>query len=186
MHRISNIETAVLGLVCEKPRYGYELEKIIEEREMRNWTEIGFSSIYYVLKRLEKYGYIKSKFEGVPGKPARKVYSITNKGNKVMLETVKDFLSTTVKPHIPFELGMAYMKFLPPQDVLACLNSYLKSLDDRLNHLQDKLSFTQQSKAPFHVIALFTRPIALVKAERIWVKVFIRDYQEYNKNLRGK
>ena len=54
MNRISNIEAAILGLLCERPQYGYEIEKIIEKRNMRNWTEIGFSSIYYILKKLEE------------------------------------------------------------------------------------------------------------------------------------
>ena len=186
MPRISNIETAILGLVCEVPRYGYELEKVIEEREMRNWTEIGFSSIYYVLNRLEKYGFIKSKFKGTPGKPPRKVYSITKEGQEVMRETVKEFLSKTVKPHLPFELGIAYMKFLPPEDVISSLNSYQQSLNDRLKHLQDKLLFMNKIKAPFHVIALFTRPIALIKAEQQWVKEFMDDYCEHTKKNEGK
>ena len=50
---INERELAILGLLCEKPLYGYTIEKIIEERGMRHWTDIGFSSIYYVLKRLE-------------------------------------------------------------------------------------------------------------------------------------
>ena len=40
--------------------YGYTIEKIIEERGMRHWTDIGFSSIYYVLKRLESRNLIVS------------------------------------------------------------------------------------------------------------------------------
>ena len=51
---INEREAAILGLLCENPLYGYTIEKIIEERGMRHWTDIGFSSIYYVLKRLER------------------------------------------------------------------------------------------------------------------------------------
>jgi DNA-binding PadR family transcriptional regulator len=35
----------LLGLLAEKPRHGYELEEVIIARGMRDWTEIGFSSI---------------------------------------------------------------------------------------------------------------------------------------------
>ena len=38
-------ELAVLGLIVEQPRHGYEIEKVIEDRGMREWTEIGFSTI---------------------------------------------------------------------------------------------------------------------------------------------
>jgi DNA-binding PadR family transcriptional regulator len=57
---INKREAAILGLLCEKPLYGYTIEKIIEERGMRHWTEIGFSSIYYVLKRLESRNLVVS------------------------------------------------------------------------------------------------------------------------------
>ena len=42
-------ELTLLGLLAEKPRHGYELEEVIIARGMRDWTEIGFSSIYYLL-----------------------------------------------------------------------------------------------------------------------------------------
>ena len=44
---MTNAELAVLSLVVEAPRHGYEIEQAIAERGMREWTEIGFSSIYY-------------------------------------------------------------------------------------------------------------------------------------------
>ncbi|WP_455391860.1 PadR family transcriptional regulator [[Eubacterium] cellulosolvens] len=175
---ISNIETAVLGLVFEGPRYGYELEKVIEEREMRNWTEIGFSSIYYVLKRLEKNGLITSKLERVEGKPSRKVYSVTDRGHEVMLETVKDLLSKSVKLKFQFDLGLAYSRFLPPEDIIDCLKLYLKSLENRLEFLETKLNSVKKEHPKIHIIGLFTRPIAHLRAEKVWVKKFINEVEK--------
>ena len=50
---MSSAELAILSLIAEKPRHGYEIDEVIEERGMRDWTEIGFSSIYYLLNKLE-------------------------------------------------------------------------------------------------------------------------------------
>ena len=58
---MTNKELAILGLVAEGPGYGYQIEQVIEERGMRNWTEIGFSSIYYILNKLEKEGWLTSE-----------------------------------------------------------------------------------------------------------------------------
>ncbi|MCY7144283.1 PadR family transcriptional regulator, partial [Streptococcus gordonii] len=46
--KTSLTEELILGLLAEQPRHGYQIEKLIEDREMRRWTEVGFSSIYYV------------------------------------------------------------------------------------------------------------------------------------------
>ena len=51
--KMTNAEFAILSLIVEQPRHGYEIEQVIEERGMRNWTEVGFSSIYYILNKLE-------------------------------------------------------------------------------------------------------------------------------------
>ena len=51
--KISNAELALLSLIVEQPRHAYEIEQVIEERNMRYWTEIGFSSIYRLLSKQE-------------------------------------------------------------------------------------------------------------------------------------
>ena len=51
---LTDNELLVLGLVAEMPRHGYELEQLIDRRGMREWTQIGFSSIYFVLGKLER------------------------------------------------------------------------------------------------------------------------------------
>ena len=57
---MTNAELAIISLIVEKSMHGYEISPVMKAREMRNWTEIGFSSIYYILNKLEK----KSLIEG--------------------------------------------------------------------------------------------------------------------------
>src|SRR4030042_1347686 len=79
--RASSAALAVLGLVREQPRHGYQIEQVIQERSMRDWTEIGFSSIYAILTRLQKQGYLQARLESAQWRgPARKVQRITRTG----------------------------------------------------------------------------------------------------------
>ena len=76
-------ELTLLGLLVEKPRHGYELDEVISARGMREWTEIGFSSIYYLLGRLRDRGLITEIDTPRPvrGK-SRKVYGPTAEGRR--------------------------------------------------------------------------------------------------------
>ena len=65
---MTNAELAILSLVAEQPRHGYEIEQVIEARGMRDWTEVGFSSIYYLLNKLEKAGLVESRLQQPEGK----------------------------------------------------------------------------------------------------------------------
>ena len=65
---VTNAELAVLSLLAEKPMHGYQIEQTIQSRGMREWTEIGFSSIYYILEKLHSRGCVESYHEAAEGK----------------------------------------------------------------------------------------------------------------------
>ena len=178
MSKVSNIEAAVLGLLYESSNHAYGLDKIIEERGMRNWTEIGFSSIYYVLKRLEKRDLVISRIEEVEGKPSRKVYTITDDGKTAMQEKVRELIVENPKLISPFDLGMANIEALKPEKSVKYLKNYLKSTDKRIEFLEKSVKMHESIDSPYYVIALFSRPLALLKAEKKWVKDFIRKVKE--------
>lgn len=170
---LSDIEAAILGLLYEEPQYGYQLEKTIEGWGMRNWTQIGFSSIYYVLKKLEKKELVESKLEKVEGKPSRKVFTITDPGRQAMKEKLKDLLSWNKKLISPFDLGLAYLNYLEPQEVIGCLENYLESAQGRIKFLESSVKMQEELNAPYYVVALFSRPLKSLKTEMAWVEEFI-------------
>ena len=178
MDRISNLEVAVLGLLCERPRYGYEIEKTIEERNMRNWTDIGFSSIYYVLKKLEEKELIRSKTKVVENKPPRKVYTVTDEGYSVMKEKVKQLLSSFERLISAFDLGLMNMSLLNTGEVVECFGKYLHSIDDTLVFLDNSKREMEGFGLPEHVIALATRPLAHVHTEKRWIEDYMKNVLE--------
>ena len=175
MSIISDLETAILGLLYEEPQYGYQLEKTIEGWGMRNWTQIGFSSIYYVLKKLEKKDLVESKMEKVEGKPSRKVFTITDLGKKTMKEKLNSLLSWNKKLINPFDLGLAYLNYLEPQEVIDCLENYTESAQGRIKFLESSVKMQKELNAPYYVVALFSRPLASLKTEIEWIKEFIEE-----------
>ncbi len=175
MTEISDIEAAILGLLYEEPQYGYQLEKIIEGWGMRNWTQIGFSSIYYVLKKLEKKDLVQSKLEKVEGKPSRKVFTITDLGIETMEEKIINLLSWNKKLINPFDLGLAYFNYLEPQEAIECLENYIESTQGRIKFLESSVKTQKELNAPYYVVALFSRPLAGLKIEMEWVKNFIEE-----------
>jgi DNA-binding PadR family transcriptional regulator len=178
MDKISDLEAAVLGLLYEEPQYGYQLEKTIEGWGMRNWTQIGFSSIYYVLKKLERKELVTSKLEAVEGKPSRKVFTITPLGRETMKVKVRYLLSWNTKLINPFDLGLSYLDYLKPAEVISCLENYLESARGRIKFLESAVKTQEQLNTPYHVVALFSRPLVQLKTEMGWVEEFIVKIKE--------
>lgn len=181
MSRISDIEAAILGLLYEHHHYAYRLEQIIKKRGMRNWADIGFSSIYYVLKRLEEKNLVESKLRNNEGKPSRKVYYITAEGRRAMQEKIQEVLSENKKQIYSFDLGMANIEMLEKGTAINCLNNYLKSTEERIKFLEESIAMQKDIGAPYNVIALFSRPLAILKAEKLWVENFILEVENQKK-----
>jgi len=175
---INEREAAVLGLLYERPLYGYTIEKIIEERGMRHWTDIGFSSIYYVLKRLEQRNLITSSSEQEGTGPSRNVYTITAAGRSGMEETVRLFLSHYTKMITPFNLGIANAALLSREEIIVCLDERLRMIDETILHVESMRETRIAEARPYYVIALFDRSRAHLKTERDWVAGFIADLQD--------
>jgi DNA-binding PadR family transcriptional regulator len=176
---ISEREAAVLGLLCENPQYGYTIEKIIAERSMRYWTDIGFSSIYYVLKRLESRHLISSSCEQQEDKPSRKVYTITEQGRELMKEKVRSLLAEPRRIASPFDLGIVYNRLLTREETIECLKERIEALDRSIHGLKARRALHKRNGKPYYVIALSGRALAHLTTEKEWVGQFIQEVEEH-------
>ncbi len=175
---MTNAELTILSLLAERPCHGYELERLIEDRGMREWTEIGFSSIYYILGRLEKERLVVSAVERREGKgPNRRLFQITPAGESAWREAVYRALSVPETAHSGFMLGLANLPGLTPHEVMTALTTYREALVGRLVHVTGSWE-RQMATAPAFVGALFDRSQALIRAELAWLDDFIAKQKE--------
>ncbi|MDY6875341.1 MAG: PadR family transcriptional regulator [Chloroflexota bacterium] len=173
---MTNAELAILSLIAEQPRHGYEIERVIEERGMREWTEIGFSSIYYLLKKLEREGLIEGQSEEAKRGPARKVYHITPAGIEARHVGVLDALSVPHRCYPPLQLGLANLPGITIAEALAALRKYRDELDARLEHVQAR--WESQRPLPYFVDAMFDHSVTMTQAELEWITQFISQLED--------
>jgi DNA-binding PadR family transcriptional regulator len=175
---MTNAELAILSLIAEKPRHGYEIEQVIEQREMRNWTEVGFSSIYYLLKKLEEKGAVRGEIEPSRGQgPARRVYSLTPAGYDAYNRATIDALSAPSPPQSAFLLGLSNLMSIPTEEAIQALRQYKRKMTLRAEHLRARWT-RQEYRLPYHIHALFDLSMTLIDAELSWVTSFLHQLEE--------
>jgi DNA-binding PadR family transcriptional regulator len=177
---MTNAELAILSLVAERPRHGYEIEQVIEERGMREWTEIGFSSIYYLLKKLEREGLVKGQLEKAERGPARKVYHITPAGTEAQRTSLLHALSVPYSHHSSLLLGIAGLPAVSPAEAITALRQYRDALTARLANVQTRRE--NLHPLPYFVDALFGYSIMMIETELKWVAKFIKQVQMEEQN----
>ncbi len=172
----TNAELTILGLVAEQPVHGYQIEQIIQERGMREWTEIGFSSIYYLLNKLEKMGWITGHMQNaIHQGPARRVFSITPSGLRICRQEILSALSKPKPSASYFQFGLANLPLLNPIDIISALKHYEDTLIQKKKDLEIKEK-NYGINIPVHVKALFDHSLQLIRAELSWVQKFILTY----------
>jgi DNA-binding PadR family transcriptional regulator len=178
---MTNAELAILSLIAEKPHHGYEIEQVIDARGMREWTEVGFSSIYYILKKLQDKGLIQSRSEPSKGRgPGRKVYRLTRAGRKAWRRAALAALASPERVYSAFQVGLANLPLISKQDALHALQEYSQRLHDRRDHVRARLDQAGDD-LPFHAVAMFDLSLTLIGAELTWVRRFTRTLSSQNR-----
>ena len=152
------LELAVLGLLAEQPRHGYELRKRLSETLGPLWG-ISFGSLYPALRRLERSGAIvevddqdtgtgalpsgfvptgslkgdlaaaRVRRKARPGRRTRKAYRITDQGRELFAELLTE---ESADDERSFALKLSFCRHLDPDARLAFLERRRAQLLERL------------------------------------------------------
>ncbi len=86
------LELCVLSQLTEKDRYGYELTETISKE-----LSVTAGTLYLILKRLKDSGYVDTYLVESSSGPARKYYSLTDKGKEYRNRQKEEWLSFVEK-----------------------------------------------------------------------------------------
>src|SRR5436853_7357194 len=76
-------ELLILSLVEERPRHGYDIGSLIEQRSA-GALRFNVASLYPLLYRLERRGWIQGRWVEGAGQRRRRYYRLTRDGKKVL------------------------------------------------------------------------------------------------------
>lgn len=133
----------ILGLLSYMPMTGYDL-KAFFDRSINFFWSAELSQIYRELSRLEKLGYISHKTEHQEGRPDKKIYSISQEGEKAFMEWLRDFPDTlSTASRNEFLVRIFFSSRLQREELIKHLEDYIKEQDEELKiyqQIEKKLS----------------------------------------------
>jgi len=177
MEPLTNAETALLGLLCEGEAHPYQLEKKVECRSMRDWTDLSMSAIYQLLRKLEQKLLVSSRTEIAEGNKTRKIYQVTAEGRKILRSKLKQLLGEPEPVKWRFDIAIHNLHLLPKKEAIAALENYKQGLKKGLDCYRALKPYLENEKCPPHRQALAVRPQYLLEAELKWVEAFMREME---------
>ena len=86
----SSAELLILSLLEREPRHGYDLCRLIERRS-RGTVRFNVASLYPLLYRLERRGYIQGRWVEKAGQRRRRYYRLTAAGRQALGERLRSW-----------------------------------------------------------------------------------------------
>jgi DNA-binding PadR family transcriptional regulator len=139
MYTITNSEYSILVILAElKTCSGYEINNVIQERGFQEWADIGTTSIYNGLKKMEKKGLVESRIDlEKSGKgPVGYKYTVTSDGYNLLITETKTALSKSRERERFFALGIAGSFCINRNEFVTCLNNRLDMLKNEQKRIR--------------------------------------------------
>ena len=173
-----SVRMVILGLLREKPLYGYEIKQLIEEH-MSDWTSIAFGSIYFALDKLSQEGFVdKVAVEKEGRRPSRSVYQINQAGRDEFLRLLRESWGQVEQQYFTLDLCLFFMHALPQEEVITYLHARQEALQGVLQHIQDHRDEEMTlPEIPPIARAIFEHSIAHTRAELDWITQLCADIE---------
>ena len=172
----------LLGLVAEIPSHAYNINQRIEERGMRDWTNIGKSSIYNIITKLEEDGLVESYTEEVDNR-IRKIYTITNYGNEILRNKAYKVLSEFIgKKDEDFYVAFSMLPILAKEQQINAITKSLKKIKSNKKGLEKMLKVN--SHMPLNVRGLFVHPIKILETDIEFLEWVLEEIKEGKDQVR--
>ncbi len=164
---MTQAETLILGMLSYKERHGYELEKYISKNRMRDWSQIGFSSIYSILNKLHKKGLIDYEMKAESDGPKRKVFHILDEGRQAFLSKLSEMLTDPMPLKQDVDVAITFGGLLKPEIIKSALKEYKNKVENNLQMYQTEA--VQSFGEDPNVLRMLRRSILHMEADLEWV-----------------
>ncbi|EEL64439.1 PadR family transcriptional regulator [Bacillus thuringiensis] len=167
----SPLAMAILALLAEEPMHPYRMQQLIKERGKDQIINVRQrASIYQTIERLLRDGQISVKETlRETGKPDRTVYEITKEGREILIEWIREVLSTPIQEFPNFPVAISYISILSPQDALEKLEQRIDVLEKTVQQIDNNLQ-TYKSLIPRLFMLESEYQKTVLAAELEWVR----------------
>lgn len=162
-----SLKFALLGLLAESPRYGYEIKRRFEGALGNAWS-LSYGQLYPTLRRLAELGLVTKKTE--PGKKAadKNIYSITEKGRRRMEEWLLKPLRSAYRVKDEFTLRFLFFRTLAPEQVREFLRGQRTRTVEQKEVLERTL-LSLRGGMEYYLQAIIRKGIIHLEAELRWL-----------------
>ena len=167
---MATIDLIVLGILKKEPMGAYDIQKLVEYRNISKWVKISAPSIYKKAIQLEEKGLIKGEIVKEGKMPEKAVYSLTEAGEKEFEKLMLEIAGKPIHLFLDFNAVIVNLDSLAPQMQKECINKIEENIDILKMYLEQNLKEKENiPEIPKTGIAVLRQQMVLVDAIEKWI-----------------
>lgn len=167
---MATIDLIVLGILKQESLSAYDIQKLVEYRNISRWVKISTPSIYKKVIQLEEKGYIKSDVVKEGKMPEKAVYSLTPAGEKAFESLMFEIAEKPIHIFLDFNAVIVNLLSLPPEQQRSCLASIESNVKVLKEYMEENLRLKEQlPEIPETGLAVLQQQLVLAEAIEAWI-----------------
>ena len=167
---MATIDLIVLGILKKEPMSAYDIQKLVEYRNISKWVKISTPSIYKKVIQLEEKGYISSNIVKEGKMPEKAIYSLTEAGEKQLENLMFEISAKPVQIFLDFNAVIVNLDKLDHTRKSQCLNNIQRNIMELKHYLEDNLNAKKDiPDIPQTGLAVLQQQYILVQAIETWI-----------------
>ena len=167
---MATIDLIVLGMLKKEPMGAYDIQKLVEYRNISKWVKISTPSIYKKALQLEEKGFIKGNIVKEGKMPEKAVYSLTDAGNREFERLMLEIAAKPIHIFLDFNAVIVNLDSLPLKIQQSYVNSIEKNIKTLKTYLEENILEKENiPEIPETGMAVLQQQYVLVEAIEKWI-----------------
>ena len=167
---MATIDLIVLGMLKKEPMGAYDIQKLVEYRNISKWVKISTPSIYKKAIQLEEKGFIKGDIVKEGKMPEKAIYSLTDAGEKEFERLMLEIAAKPIHIFLDFNAVIVNLDRLPLEAQKSCVSSIEKNVKTLKAYLEENIYEKENiPEIPETGMAVLRQQFVLVEAIEKWI-----------------
>ena len=168
---MATIDLIVLGMLKKQPLSAYDIQKLVEYRNISKWVKISTPSIYKKVIQLEEKGLLQSVPVRETNMPEKAVYSLTASGEQEFERLMGELSAQPIRMFLDFNAVIVNLDSVPLEMQESCVASIEKNVQDLKTYLEENLREKENApEVPEIGMAVLRQQFVLAETIGIWIE----------------
>ncbi|MDE7430971.1 MAG: PadR family transcriptional regulator [Lachnospiraceae bacterium] len=175
---MATIDLIVLGMLKKESLSAYDIQKLVEYRNISKWVKISTPSIYKKVIQLEEKGLIISRTEKDGKMPEKAVYTLTDAGKEEFEKLMLEISCKPINIFLDFNAVIVNLESMEKEQQRECLDNIESNINMLKSYLEENIDLKENAPdIPATGMAVLHQQFLLVQAIEEWIATLKKELE---------